>query len=51
MSMDESWGWDLTNLTGTGSRGRWPPGVGDNDLLTATFQARRYGGGPGLAVF
>ena len=32
------------------SRCLWPPGVGDNDLLTATVQDRRYGGGPGLAV-
>ena len=40
----------LLNLTGAGSRFRWPPGVGDDDLLAAAFQDRRYGGGPGLPV-
>ena len=28
----------------------WPPEVGDDDLLAATLQDRRYGGGPRLAV-
>ena len=29
---------------------RWPPGVGEDDLATATVFDCRYGGGPGLAV-
>ena len=29
---------------------RWPPGVGDNDLLATTLKDSRYGGGPGLAL-
>ena len=29
---------------------RWPPGVGDDDLIAAPVEDRRYGGGPGLAA-
>ncbi len=49
--MDEPAG-SLQNLTGAGSRCRWPPpGVGDDNLLAATLQDRRYDGVPALAVF
>ena len=30
---------------------RWPPGVGDEDLLLAPVQNRRDGGGPALSIF
>ena len=34
-----------------GLRTRWPPGVGNDDLVAAPVQHRRDGGGPALPVF
>ena len=44
MSVDESAG-DLHNLTGTGSKCQWPPGVDDGEPLAAAVQDSRYGDG------
>ena len=39
------WGKNLTNLTGTGSKCQWPPGVDDGEPLAAAVQDSRYGDG------
>ena len=43
--MDESGGGNLINLTGTGSKCQWPPGVDDGKPLAAAVQDSRYGDG------